>query len=63
MGRRIDWIKIKQEYVENNITLEELAKKYNVSSSSIMHRSAQESWATERQIFCRKVAEKNKKIK
>jgi len=52
MGRRrIDWIKIKQEYIESNITHEELAKKYNLSISTLKKKSAQETWSTERNLF------------
>jgi len=51
MGRRIDWVKIKREYVESNITLEELAKKHNISLSTLKKRSARETWSTERNLF------------
>lgn len=51
MGRRIDWIKIKQEYIESNITLDEVAKKHNLSISTLKKRSAQETWSTERNLF------------
>ncbi len=63
MGRRIDWVKIKQEYIESNITLEELAKKHNISPSTIMRKSAQEGWTIERKIFYRKIEEKKQEKK
>ena len=48
---RVDWTKIKREYVESNITLEELAKKHNISLSTLKKRSARETWSTERNLF------------
>lgn len=58
MGRRIDWVKIKQEYIESNITLEELAKKHAVSFSTIRQKSAKEGWTTEKNIFRTKIEQK-----
>lgn len=58
MGRRIDWVKIKQEYIENDITLEELAKKHTVSFSTIRQKSAKEGWTTEKNIFRTKIEQK-----
>ena len=58
MGRRIDWVKIKQEYIESNITLEELAKKHTVSFSTIRQKSAKEGWTTEKNIFRTKIEQK-----
>lgn len=58
MGRRIDWVKIKREYIESNITLEELAKKHTVSFSTIRQKSAKEGWTTEKNIFRTKIEQK-----
>jgi len=57
MAKR-DWTKIKQEYIENDITLEELAKKYAVSFSTIRQKSAKEGWTTEKNIFRTKIEQK-----
>ena len=57
MAKR-DWTKIKQEYIENDITLEELAKKHAVSFSTIRQKSAKEGWTTEKNIFRTKIEQK-----
>ena len=63
MGRRIDWVKIKREYVESNITLEELANKHKCSFSTLMKRSASERWSEEKKIFRRKLEERKQENK
>ena len=55
---KYDWSKIKAEYIHQDITLEELAKKYNRSFSTLMKRSAKEKWNEERKIYSRKLEEK-----
>ncbi len=62
MAKR-DWTKIKQEYIENDITLEELAKKYKCSFSTLMKRSASERWSEEKKIFRRKLEERKQENK
>lgn len=53
-----DWNKIKAEYIAGNDTLQELAEKYSVSSSTIMKRAAKEKWADARKKNGRKKEEK-----
>ena len=62
MTRR-DWAKIKAEYVQGNVTLEDLAKKYEYSLSSMLKRSAKEKWSEERNIYCIKLEEKKQEKK
>jgi hypothetical protein len=49
-------MKIKQEYIETNITMRELAKKHGVSESTLCHRAAREKWTEEKQEFCKRIA-------
>jgi len=60
---RRDWAKIKAEYVQGNVTLEDLAKKYEYSLSSMLKRSAKEKWSEERNIYCIKLEEKKQEKK
>lgn len=68
-----DWIKIKNYYIHHSISLEDLAKKYKVSISTVTKRSSIEKWKElkkeKMKEIDRKVAEKiiekeiDKKIK
>ena len=46
---KIDWIKIKNDYVFNNLTIRELVKKYGVAQSSIGTHCSKENWEKTRQ--------------
>ena len=41
----IDWIKIKNEYINTNISYRKLAEKYSVSTTAISNRAKTEKWA------------------
>lgn len=41
----IDWIKVRNYYIHHSISLEKLAKKFNISYSATQKRSAKENWA------------------
>ena len=41
---RKDWIKIKNDYITHEISLEELAKKYKASLSQVKKHCSEESW-------------------
>lgn len=68
-----DWAKIRAEYVNGNLSLSELSKKYDVKLSSIKLHSSKEKWVQERKkkqqrkadIIAEKVHEKdiNKTVK
>ena len=45
----VDWLRIKTEYINGNISYRKLADKYEVSASSLMQRAAKEKWADERE--------------
>lgn len=55
---RRDWTQIKREYIETDITLRELAQKYNIHPSTIFSRSAKEKWSEEKEIFRSKLEAK-----
>ena len=55
---KYDWAKIKAEYVQGNVTLEELSKKYGCSFSFIQQKSAKDKWNEETKIYRRKIEEK-----
>lgn len=48
MYRKVDWIKIKAEYITTDKGLRQLAEKYNIAMSLICRRSKQEKWVQER---------------
>lgn len=48
MYRKVDWIKIKAEYITTDKGLRQLAEKYNIAMSLICRRSKQEGWVQER---------------
>lgn len=41
----VDWIKIKNEYINTNISQRKLAEKYKVSRSAIEKKAKKEDWA------------------
>lgn len=63
--RKNDWIKIKNYYIHHSISLEDLAKKYKVSVSSVNKHCRLEKWVDQKeakeQEIDREVAEKTKK--
>lgn len=62
---RNDWIKIKNYYIHNAISLEELAKKYKVSTSAVNKHCRLEKWVEQKEAKSKEidaeVAEKTKK--
>lgn len=60
-----DWIKIKNYYIHNSISLEALAKKYKVSQSAVNKHCRLEKWVEQKeakqQEIDKEVAEKTKK--
>lgn len=43
-GKKIDWIKIKNDYVFNNFTLRGLVEKYKISLSAVREHCKSENW-------------------
>ena len=63
-GKKIDWNKIKNDYVFKNFTLRHLAEKYGVSESQIFKHSKDENWVEEREEQQREIqAETTQKIR
>ena len=58
-----DWSKIKIEYVEGNITLEELSKIHGVSFSTLRKRSGREGWTSQKNIYRTKLEQKRQERK
>lgn len=52
------WIEIEQEYITTNQTLQQLAKKYNISDKRIAVASREGQWSFKRENFGRGVYEK-----
>ena len=44
----VDWLTIKTEYINSNISQRDIAKKYNVSFSTLQVRARKEKWTEER---------------
>lgn len=60
---KYDWQKIKAEYVESQITLEELSKKYGCSFGYIQQKAASDKWQDERKKYLRRIEDKTQKKK
>lgn len=54
---KIDWTKIKAEYVTGELSVRELAQKYGVSESAAAKHCASENWQKDRQTVRKKNAE------
>ena len=46
--KRIDWNKIRTEYIAGGISQRKIAKKYGVSAGSLMEKANRERWADDR---------------
>lgn len=44
----MDWTKIKNEYINSNISYRKLAEKHGVNASNLMQRAAKEKWVDKR---------------
>lgn len=53
---KIDWGKLKTEYVTTTVSQRELAKKYNVQPTMIARKCKEEDWVGEREAFVRKTS-------
>lgn len=51
MSKKVDWPKLKTEYVTTAITTRALAKKYGLAYSTVARRSANEAWSEARRAF------------
>mgnify|MGYP004497769233 CR=1 FL=1 len=54
-----DWEKIKQYYIKNDITLEELAKKFKVSVLTVNKESSKGKWKQAKRDFAQEVVKKS----
>ena len=57
-NRTVDWDKIKAEYLAGNMTYAELAKKYQVSVSTLSKKATSDGWKNGRKKVGEKVAKK-----
>lgn len=48
MANKPSWLKIKNEYINGEISLDKLSKKYKVSLNTIKQRSMREKWSKQR---------------
>lgn len=55
MTSKVDWDALKYDYMFNSVTFVELAKKYNVSETSIRKQSSRNNWPVEKQQSAEKV--------
>lgn len=51
MSKKVDWPKLKTEYITTAITTRALAEKYDVSYSALSKRAAKEAWSEARSEF------------
>ena len=48
MGRRVNWDKVRAEYVATGLSQRKLAQKYHIPFSTLQKRANREKWATDR---------------
>lgn len=53
-----DWIKIRNDYINGNISYRKLAEKHNVSFSTLQTRAREEKWFEKRKVQHDKINEK-----
>lgn len=53
-----DWNQIKTEYITTNTSYRKLSDKYGVSFQAICHRSKEEGWIEQRELFMNKTVSK-----
>jgi hypothetical protein len=49
--RAIDWIPIREDFVQRNMSQPELATKYSISENAIARHSVSEGWVKQREMF------------
>ena len=57
--KRINWAKIKAEYIAGGISQRKLAAKYGVTYSTLRHQAETQSWKEERDKLSRKIIAKS----
>ena len=57
-GVRVDWIKIKTEYVTTDTTYRELAEKYGISQTQVANHSKDEGWRKLREEHLQNICKK-----
>lgn len=55
---KIDWIKIKNEYINTNTSYRKLADKYGISVTAIAHKAKSENWVNAKDKQCNKTCTK-----
>lgn len=53
-----DWLKIRNEYINGNISYRKLAEKHGISFSALEKRAREEKWREKRKNQCDKIATK-----
>lgn len=56
----VDWLKIKNDYINGGGSYRKLAEKHGVSASSLMQIAAKEKWSEEKKIQLSKIEAKTK---
>lgn len=56
----VDWLAIRNDYINGGGSYRKLAEKYGVSASSLMQKAAKEKWKDEREANISKTEEKTK---
>ena len=54
----IDWLAIKNEYINTNISQRKLAEKYGISRSTLEKRAKKEKWSANKKEQCGKIEAK-----
>lgn len=60
MANGIDWIKIRNEYINGHISYRKLAEKHNVSFSTLQQKAREEKWFDKRKEQHDKIEEKTR---
>ncbi len=60
---KVDWNKVRLDFVRQNMTIKQLSEKYSVSTTSISKRSTRDGWMRDRETYnAKKINEKADQI-
>ena len=62
MKKKVDWVKIEREYVRQNVSQRELAKKYDVGLKQVSRHAKEGEWVKKRKQFVNEMTTELEKL-
>ena len=62
MKKKVDWVKIEREYVRQNVSQRELAKKYDVGLKQVSRHAKEGQWVKKRKQFVNEMTTELEKL-